>query len=170
MFARLLIVFILMPLADLVLIWMLLKANVGLTVLWIVLSGVIGAWYVRRQGMEVLSEMRTSVEENVVPTDMLVEGAIVVFAGGLLITPGLLTDLFGFSMLIKPSRRWYRRCFIAWLKKKVTVRTWSSPGAWTSDQGDVIDAEVIKRDHKSDAGNSEFGATGKAIESSEASS
>lgn len=143
MFVRLLLLFVLLPLADLVLIWMLLQIHVGLTVLWILLSGLIGAWYVRRQGMEVMADLRSSVEDNQVPTNIIVEGAIVLFAGGLLITPGLLTDLFGFSMLIKPCRRWYRRRILGWLKKKVTVTTF--PMGQASGPDDVIDAEVIKR-------------------------
>ena len=147
MFSRLLLIFVLLPLADLVLIWMLLKIHIGITVLWILLSGVIGAWYVRRQGTSVLAEIRRSVGENRIPTDILVEGGIVIFAGGLLITPGLITDLFGFSMLIAPCRRWYRRRFLAWLKKKVEVRTFtmsSGPGGPMYDS-DVIDATVTGR-------------------------
>ncbi|MDG1808854.1 MAG: FxsA family protein, partial [Pirellulaceae bacterium] len=64
MFARLLLLFILLPLSDLVLIWMLLKLDVGLTVLWIVVSGLIGAWYVRRQGIQVMDELRKTLAEN----------------------------------------------------------------------------------------------------------
>ena len=119
MFLQLLLIFVLLPLADLVLIWMLIKIHVGITVLWILLSGLIGAWYMRRQGTNVMTEMKSSLEKNMLPTNMLVEGGIVLFAGGLLITPGLITDLLGFSMLIKPCRRWYRKRLLSWLKKKV---------------------------------------------------
>ncbi len=141
MFVRLFLLFVLLPLADLVLIWMLLQIHVSLTVLWILVSGLVGAWYVRRQGMEVLADIRASVEENRVPTNILVEGGIVILAGGLLITPGILTDLLGFSMLIKPCRRWYRRRFLAWLKKKVSITTYS-PGQPAQD--DILDGEVVK--------------------------
>jgi len=147
MLPRLLLVFILLPLADLVLIWMMLQANIGLTVLWILISGIAGAWYVRQQGIKVMEEIRLTIQDNKVPTDVLVEGGIVLFAGGLLITPGLLTDIFGFSMLIRPCRRWYRKRFLAWLKKKVKVKvsTFSMHGETNSMDPDIIDADVVGR-------------------------
>lgn len=163
MFTRLLLIFILLPLADFVLIWMMLQINFGITVLWILVSGVAGAWYVRRQGVQVLNEIRQSVQENKVPTDVLVEGGIVLFAGGLLITPGLLTDLFGFSMLIRPCRRWYRKRLLAWMKKKGKVTTYSMqmPGERPMDDPDVIDATVVKRKASTtETGESPDGQTG----------
>ncbi len=141
MFARLLLLFILLPLADLVLIIMLLRVHWAWTVLWILVSGLAGAWYVRRQGTQVIRQMRQSLDQNRVPTDILVEGFLVVLAGALLITPGLITDLLGFSMLLPPARRWYRKQFVAWLKQKVRVQAVYG-GFYAS--GDVVDATVVK--------------------------
>lgn len=151
MFARLLLLFILLPLADLVLIWMLLRWDVAITVLWIITSGLIGAWYVRRQGIQVMDELKQTLGQNQLPTNLLVEGGIVLVAGGLLITPGLLTDVLGFSMLIKPSRRWYGRRILEWLKKKVKITTsgFTMGGAMHSD--DILDAEVVSRPSPSNA-------------------
>ncbi len=146
MFSRFLLIFILLPLADLVLIWMLLKLNIGITILWIVISGIAGWWYVRRQGLQVLDEIRASVQDNKIPTDILVEGGIVLFAGGLLITPGLLTDIFGFSMLIRPCRRWYRKRLLAWMKSKVKVSTFTMQGGGQpSSDPNVMDAEFTRK-------------------------
>ncbi len=163
MFSRLLLVFILLPLADLVLIWMLLKIHIGITIVWIILSGVAGAWYVRRQGLQVMQDIRNSIEESRVPTGILVEGAIVVLAGGLLITPGLITDIFGFSMLLRPCRRWYRQKFLNWLKSKVTVKTFDMRPPMNGDivDGDVVDAEVVKSSSK----DADFGSQPPMIES-----
>jgi UPF0716 protein FxsA len=165
MFVRLLLLFVLLPLADLVLIWMLLQVHASLTVLWILVSGLVGAWYVRRQGMQVLADIRASVEENRVPTNIIVEGAIVLFAGGLLITPGMLTDLFGFSMLIKPCRRWYRRRILAWLKKKVSVASVTVSGRTAGR--DILDAEVVGRKSASTHAPPPGPTRDSAIESSE---
>ena len=145
MFARLLLLFILLPLADLVLIWMLLKWHILITVLWIVASGLIGAWYVRRQGIQVMEELKQTLSQNQLPTNLLVEGGIVLVAGGLLITPGLLTDLLGFSMLIKPSRRWYGRRILDWLKKKVKITASGFTMGAGMHQDDILDAEVVNR-------------------------
>ena len=143
MFVRLFLLFVLLPLADLVLIWMLLQIHIGITVLWILVSGLVGAWYVRRQGTEVMADLRATVADNQLPTNVLVEGALVLFAGGLLITPGLLTDLFGFSMLIKPCRRWYRKRILSWLKGKLMIQTGTMRGSFSGE--DIIDAEVVRR-------------------------
>ena len=151
MFARLLLLFILLPLADLVLIWMLLRWDLGITVLWIVMSGLIGAWYVRRQGIQVMDELKQTLGQNQLPTNLLVEGGIVLVAGGLLITPGLLTDLLGFSMLIKPSRRWYGRQILEWLKKKVKITTSGFTMGSAMHPDDILDAEVVSRPAKTDA-------------------
>lgn len=140
MFARLLTLFILLPLADLVLIIMLLRLHWGLTLLWVLMSGVIGAWYVRRQGTWVLRQVHGSMSENRLPTDMLIEGALVVVAGALLITPGLITDIFGFSILFRPCRSWYRRRFVAWIKSRVHFQTFQM--GQTND-AEILDATVV---------------------------
>ena len=139
-FARLLLLFILLPLADLVLIVMLLRIHWMLTLLWILVSGLAGAWYVRRQGTAVMQQMRHSLGENRIPTDMLVEGCLVLVAGALLITPGLLTDVIGFSILVPPGRRWYRRRFVDWMKTRVTIQTFQGGFYQASD---VVDATVV---------------------------
>jgi UPF0716 protein FxsA len=140
-FARLLTLFILLPLADLVLIIMLLKLHWGLTLLWVLLSGAIGVWYVRRQGTWVIRQLHDSMSENRLPTDMLIEGALVVVAGALLITPGLISDLIGFSILFRPCRTWYRKRFVAWIKNRVHFQTFQM--GQTSDT-EILDATVVR--------------------------
>ena len=144
MFLQLFLIFVLLPLADLLLIWMLIKVHVGITIIWILLSGLIGAWYVRRQGTNVMADMRGSLDQGQLPTNMLVEGGIVLFAGALLITPGLITDLLGFSMLFKPCRRWYRVRLVNWLKSRVKFQTFQVGGQQPHDPN-VVDAEVKGR-------------------------
>ncbi len=141
MFTRLLLLFILLPLADLVLIIMMIQVHWAWTVLWILVSGLAGAWYVRRQGTQVIRQMQQSLVENRVPTDILAEGFLVVMAGALLITPGLITDLLGFSMLLPAARGWYRKRFVAWLRKKVRVQTIH---AGFSANPDILDGSVVK--------------------------
>ena len=143
MFAQLFLLFVLVPLAEIVLIVMLLRANWMLALLITLVSGFIGAWYVRRQGTHVLQQMRRSLDQNKVPTEIFIEGFLVLIAGVLLITPGLITDIIGFSLLIKPCRSWYRRRFVSWLKNKVQVHTYSMGQA--VNQPDVLDAEVVGR-------------------------
>jgi UPF0716 protein FxsA len=142
-FARLLLLFILLPLADLVLIVMLIRIHWMLTVAWILVSAIAGAWYVRRQGLRVWEEARKELEANRMPGEAFIEGCLVLVAGVLLITPGLITDLLGLSMLLRAGRQWYRRRVIAWLRKKVRVPAATSRGAY-----DIVDGEVVRRENE----------------------
>ena len=74
------------------------------------------------------------------PTDPLMEGGMVLFAAALMITPGLMTDLFGLSLLIKPCRRWYKQRLVNWLKRRFQLTTYS---ASFSTDNSVVDAQVI---------------------------
>ncbi len=152
MLTRIVLLFILLPLADLILMLMLARTHWQATVLWIVVTALFGIWCMRRQGTYVVRQMRVSLNQNQVPGDVIMEGVIVVFAGLLLILPGLITDLFGLSLLFRPARRWYRNQFVAWLKKHVTAVKYDMRQA--GSDSDVVDATVVgRRSNRADAGS-----------------
>lgn len=74
------------------------------TIAVIVLTGVVGASLARSQGLRVLSLVQRQVAEGQMPTDALVDGIMILLASALLITPGILTDAFGFLCLIPRFR------------------------------------------------------------------
>ena len=155
MFARLLLVFILVPLADLVLLMVISKyVTIFTTIGLIVISGIIGAWLAKRQSGAVGGKIREQLVQNRVPSDLLTDGAMILFAAGLLITPGLLTDAFGFSLLIPSCRGWYKKRALDYLKshfKIQIVRT--DPKQGQSQAPDIVDGEVVnKRDSKQNVG------------------
>lgn len=69
-------------------------------------TGVVGAWLARRQGVTVVLRLVQDAQRGVPPAEALVEGALVVVGGLLLVTPGVLTDLTGLVLLVPPVRRW----------------------------------------------------------------
>lgn len=142
-FSQLFLVFVLVPLSDLVILIMLLRVHWALTLLWILVSATAGAWFVRRQGLAVVNRLREALGRNEMPTDVLADGLLLLFAGALLITPGLLTDLFGFSILVPLCRKLYRRWLMAWLKRHITIRTFVPEDRRRSD---VVDGEVVEGD------------------------
>jgi len=158
MFARLFLLFVLIPLADLVLLWMLFVSLPWWTTLaMILLSASLGAFFARRQGLKVLSEIRTELSDNLVPANTLVDGVMVLFAGALLITPGLITDAFGFLLLIPYTRRLFRDQLFRVFKKYLKVKTMNFQTKWDpsfqtrgSNEGDVIDGEIIGPSDRSD--------------------
>jgi UPF0716 protein FxsA len=71
------------------------------------------------QGFAVLMQMQASLATGRMPTDELVEGAIVLFGGALLLTPGFMTDLFGLSCLVPISRKGYAALLQRWAAKRI---------------------------------------------------
>ncbi len=118
MFARLLILFTVVPLIELAL---LIKLGniIGLwpTIFIVIATGVLGAALARSQGTQVISAIRAEVAEGRPPTESLINGLLVLVGGVVLLTPGLLTDLLGFSLLIPFTRNRLKKKLQSRLRK-----------------------------------------------------
>jgi UPF0716 protein FxsA len=133
--ARLALLFIAVPILELALLIEIgRRLGTGPTLAVVIVTGLLGAWLTRRQGLGVIRQVRTEVAARRVPTDQLADGAMILVAGALLITPGLLTDAFGFFCLIPAGRevlkRAIRRRFVAAIQEgrvRVTVHRSESP-------------------------------------------
>lgn len=118
----------------------------GLIGLWptlalVLLTAVIGTLLVRSQGAQTLVDLRRSLAELSDPSEPLAHGAMILFAGALLLTPGFFTDILGFSLLIPPLRL----AMFRWLRARVRLQgfamgTGRAPARPASDDG-VIDGE-----------------------------
>lgn len=108
--ARLLLLFVLVPIAELALL-IEIGRHVGLlpTLGLIVATGVLGTWLARRQGLGVLAQVRGEMAAGRLPAGALVDGALILVAGAVLMTPGVLTDAFGFFCLVPAGRRLLKR-------------------------------------------------------------
>ena len=73
------------------------------TLALILITGVIGAALIRREGHHVLLKLQRSVTGGEVSRNVL-EGGIIVFCGLLLLTPGFISDLLGFALIFRPFR------------------------------------------------------------------
>ena len=145
MFLRLFLLFVLVPLADLVLLLVLAKVNWLITVATVIFSALFGAWFAKRSGVGVMRQIREKLRANELPTASLVDGAMVLFAGGLLLTPGLITDFFGMTILIPWTRQYYKRWLLAWLKHRfqITVVNPLGGGHRPADHG-VVDSPHVR--------------------------
>jgi UPF0716 protein FxsA len=109
MMLRLLAPFVFVPLLDLAILVRLGQAlGFWPTIALVVVTGTVGAILARSQGLQVLRGMRTEMSVGQVPSSRLFDGLLVLIGGTLLLTPGLLTDLAGFLLLLPPSRRWVK--------------------------------------------------------------
>ncbi len=97
--------FILLPALELYLL-IAIGAEIGAlsTFALILVTGAVGATLVRQQGLGVLGRIRAEAAEGRLPAKELLEGLVLLFAGALLLTPGLLTDGAGFLALIPALR------------------------------------------------------------------
>lgn len=122
MFLRLLVLLTVVPFVELTILLRLADGfGWGATLALVVITGVIGAWLARREGLKVLTRIRTDLNAGVAPTGAVVDGALILVAGIVLVTPGILTDLCGFALLVAPIRRWARRRLTEAFKKRIVV-------------------------------------------------
>ncbi len=106
MLAKLLLLFTLVPLLELALLLEIgRRIGTGDTLVLILATGVVGALVARRQGVAVLRRIQTELIGGQLPGPTMVEGVIILLAGALLITPGILTDIVGFLCLVPATRR-----------------------------------------------------------------
>ena len=106
----LVIVFILVPLAELAVLiavgdW------IGLvpTLVLLLVVSVAGAWLAKREGLAAWRRFQLALAEGRMPTDEVADGAMILLAGALLLTPGFLSDVIGVLLLLPPTRAMARR-------------------------------------------------------------
>ncbi|MFA9460104.1 FxsA family protein [Thiohalorhabdus methylotrophus] len=96
-----------------------------LTIAAVVGTALLGAALVRYQGMVTVTRFYAQLARGELPGFTLFEGACLLVAGALLLTPGFFTDAVGFALLTPPFRSWaYTR-----LRHRLNIRMWASgPG------------------------------------------
>ena len=102
---RVLSVFIAVPLIEIGL-FIQVGDKIGLwpTLLIVLITAITGTWLVRSQGAQTLVNLQGSFQNMKDPTEPLAHGALILFAGALLLTPGFFTDSVGFLLLFPPFR------------------------------------------------------------------
>jgi len=131
------------------------------TLVLLLLESALGAWLVRREGGRAWRALTSALNTGQMPSRQLSDAALVLVGGTLLLTPGFVTDVFGFFCVLPFSRPLARRILLAVLARRVargTVRVITPPvsgprgAAWwggTGHQrtGPVVDGEVVEDDH-----------------------
>ncbi len=120
MLGRLLLLFVLVPLVELALLvrlgqWLGLWPTLGL----VLLTGTVGAALARSQGARALARIQAEVAAGRLPGDSMLDGMGVLVGGLLLLTPGVLTDIVGFALLLPAGRGWLRARVKRWLERRV---------------------------------------------------
>ena len=107
----------------------------------LILVSVIGAWMVKAQGLAVLWRVRSKLAEGLMPGRELVDGALVLLAGALMLTPGFATDAVGLLLLFPPTRMAIRPIIIRRFRLRVTYYGPGDSGSGTIHDTDLADGD-----------------------------
>ena len=120
MFFRLFLLFTLVPALE---IYLLIKVGAVIgalnTFLLIAVTGAMGAYYARQQGLRVLAGIQQRMEAGLLPGDEIINGALLLAGGALLLTPGFLTDFLGFTLIFPPTREGIKRGVRSYLQRRI---------------------------------------------------
>jgi len=112
----------------------------------VVLTAIIGSWLVRSQGAREMANLRSSFSELRDPSEPLANGAMILFSGALLLTPGFFTDAVGFALLV-PS---VRSAVYSWARSRVNVTQFQmGPQPQPSPHSNAPDDTVIDGEFES---------------------
>ncbi|WP_041274575.1 FxsA family protein [Desulforamulus reducens] len=120
MFPRLLVLLLIVPIIEL---FIIIETGKRLG-LWVTLSlivalGLLGLFLIRRQGLSTFTKIKYELFLGHLPADSLLDGLFILASGLLLLTPGLLTDFIGLSILIKPIQRIIKQKLKRWITGRV---------------------------------------------------
>ena len=119
MLPLLLIIFVLVPIAELaVIIQVGQEIGVWWTIAILIADSIIGSLLMRSQGRAAWRRFNEAIAEGRAPAREALDGVLVIFGGALLLTPGFITDIFGFLFLFPPTRVLVRRLLV----RRATLR------------------------------------------------
>lgn len=131
-------IFIAVPLIEIALFikvggWLTLWPTLGI----VLLTGIIGSFLVRQQGLRVIAQLRQAGPDMQNPLSPLAHGALILFAGVLLLTPGFFTDAVGFALMVPGVRAVVIRA----LASRITVAGFAGGASRPVQDDGIIDAD-----------------------------
>jgi UPF0716 protein FxsA len=123
------IVLLAIPIAEL---WVIVQVAQGIGILntlgLLILISFAGAWLLKQQGLATWARLQSALAAGQMPTREVVDGALILLGGALLLTPGFLSDCIGLVLLLPPTRTAVKRLFRPLLARWAT-RRFVPPGA-----------------------------------------
>ena len=110
------------------------------TLLLLVADALLGAWLVKREGRRAWEALNEAIQAGQAPGRELADAALILVGGTLLLTPGFVTDIFGFFLVLPFTRPFARRLLTAVVARRfVVVQDVRRPGP----PDDVVRGEVV---------------------------
>lgn len=92
------------------------------TLALLVAISIAGAWLLKQQGLATWKSLQQTMARGQVPNKEVTDGALILFGGALLLTPGFVTDAFGLVLLLPPTRALvkssFRKLFAGWVTRR----------------------------------------------------
>lgn len=114
------------------------------TIALLLFMSIAGAWLVKREGLRAWRRFRTALDEPRIPATEVVDGALVLLAGALMLTPGFLTDIVGLLLVLPPTRAPFNRLIRARVRMSFGVVGLAQPRRRVRPPDDPVDVEVVK--------------------------
>ena len=142
---RLFLLFLIVPLIEIAL-FVQIGGAIGLawTLAIVILTAILGTILVRSQGAAVLSQLQSSMNDLRDPTEPLAHGAMILFSGALLLTPGFFTDAVGLALMVPGIRG----AIFRFVKSRVVVTQGFTYDNAAPREPDIIDGEFEEVDPK----------------------
>ena len=113
--------FLTIPLIE---VWILLQiadlAGLLNTIGLLILTSIIGALLVRREGISVFRKAKNEITQGQMPEKQILDGFLILLGGVLMLTPGFFTDIIGFLLLFPPTRLLLRTVVIKRLNSRIS--------------------------------------------------
>ncbi|CAI8200177.1 MAG: Uncharacterised protein [Glaciecola sp. HTCC2999] len=157
---KLFILFVIMPIAEIAVL-----IHVGdiiggwNTVLLVILSAMVGAFLVKREGVATLAQAQLKMQKGELPAKELGSGLLLLVAGVLLVTPGFITDICGLVLTLPFTRHHIGAVLLAALNGKVHMSAHMPGGGFGaggfSQQGPSQDGDIIDGEYQDKTGSSD---------------
>jgi len=162
--AALLLAFIIVPLAEL---WVIIRVGEQIGAPWTIAAlltiSVAGAWLVKREGRTAWRRFRDALGTRI-PAVEVVDGALVLIGGTLLLTPGFLTDAVGLLLVVPPTRAVVNRAVRSRVRHQFGLgpagrgpSSGRGAGAPGNTPADPVDVEVVEVRRNADPGAPQSG-------------
>jgi UPF0716 protein FxsA len=121
----LVVALVVVPLVEL---WFLLQVaeviGAPLALVLLLLVSIAGAWLLKQQGLATWKRLHGTLRAGRIPAEEVIDGALILFGGALLLTPGFLTDVVGLMLLVPPTRAAVKAVARRWLRRRAARTRW----------------------------------------------
>ncbi len=152
MLFRLFVLFVTFPLIELILLLMIgQRIGMGATLAVILLTGILGVFLARTQGLKALARYQEAIQQGKIPHEAIIDSLLILVAGVLLVIPSFLADGLGVLLLLPPVRALIRGYLKQSIREKITVAQRDlgrpvkhGPDVDTASPVITVEAEVVE--------------------------